>query len=77
MERMAIELTFERSGKEYVEHCENFKITSTGYVAIDYFDGGYNCVYKANELKGAKMVLKKSVFPDMESYLYWKNAYNM
>ena len=77
MERMAIELTFECAGKEHVVYCENFEITTTNYVSIDYFDGGYNCVYKASELKSAKMVLRNSVFPDMESYLYWKNAYNM
>lgn len=76
MERMAIALTFEHNGKETVEYCENFKITTTGYVAIDYFDGGHNCVYRKEDLKSAKMELRKSLFPDMESYLQWKNAYN-
>jgi len=73
---MAIALTFEHNGKEEIEYCENFEITTTGYVAIDYFDGGYNCVYRKEDLKSAKMELRKSLFPDMESYLQWKNAYN-
>lgn len=54
---------------------ESFLITSTGYVAINCFDGGYNSVHKAEDIVSVSIIEKHSVFPDLETLELHKSHY--
>ena len=80
MERTVIKLEFKKhnsSSNEIVNtvYCESFYITFTGYVAVNHFDGGYNCVHKVEDIVCVSMVQKSSIFKNEEEYEDHKEAY--
>lgn len=77
MERMCLEVTFNVKGKDVIVYAEKIEITLTGYVSVDHFDGGYNCIYTKEQLKSVRMIQKQSLFQNIEDYLDWKNRLNV
>lgn len=80
MERTAIKLEFKKHNSISnaiidTVYCESFYTTSTGYVAVNHFDGGYNCVHKVEDIVCVSMVLKDSTFKDEEDLQNHKEAY--
>ena len=56
-------------------YAESFEITTTGYVAINYFDGGYNCAHKAEDIVAVYIAKRESMFKDVETLEYHMNNY--
>ena len=79
MKRPAIKLQFKQHNSHSNKitdtvYCESFSVTYTGYMAIHYFDGGYNCVKRIEDLVCVTMVEKLSIM-DKESFEDHKQSY--
>lgn len=77
MERTAIELTIQSKDSRSTLYCEGFRVTSTGYLAIDFFDGGYSCCIKLQNLVSVRTVQRHSLFSSMKDVLEWKEKYHL
>lgn len=77
MERTAIELTIQEKDQRNTLYCEGFKVTSTGYLAIDFFDGGYSCCIKLQNLVSVRTVQRHSIFNSMKEVLNWKEKFKI
>lgn len=77
MERTAIELTIQEKDQRNVLYCEGFRVTATGHLAIDFFDGGYSCCIKLSNLVSVRTVQKHSLFNSMKEVLEWKEKYKL
>lgn len=65
MKRTAIKLEFKAHNSlsnriVHTVYCESFSITSTGYVEVNHFDGGYTCIHKIEDIVCVTMVEKDS-----------------
>ena len=79
MTRTAIKLEFKKHNSlsnKIIDtvYCESFHVTSTGYVSVNHFDGGYNCVHKVEDIVCVTMVEKTSIM-DKKSLERHQQAY--
>lgn len=80
MKRYGIAIRFKKHGsidreRVHTVFAESFEITSRGYVNINYFDGGCNCVYRAEDMICAYPCELNSLFSSEEELNIHKEMY--